>query len=128
MFHRRYSHCRPQNSARYNRITCLTVENTSFVKRLSCILHAFAKGYTPVTGTSPTPGRCGALAMRQTNCQHPNQMRINPAQGGGGASSVSVSPIVSLARKVRSIVWRVDPYRNQDERECERQTAAKHAS
>ena len=45
MFHRRYSNCRPQNSARYNRIICQTVENMSFLERLSCILHAFAKGY-----------------------------------------------------------------------------------
>ena len=30
MFHRRYSNCRPLNSARYNRIICQTVENTSF--------------------------------------------------------------------------------------------------
>ena len=45
MFHRRYSNCRPLNSARYNRIICQTVENTSFFERLSCILHALAKGY-----------------------------------------------------------------------------------
>ena len=47
MLHRRYSNCRPQNSARYNRIICQTVENMSFLERLrlSCILHAFAKGY-----------------------------------------------------------------------------------
>ena len=47
MFHRRYSNCRPQNSLRYNRIICQTVENMSFLERLrlSCILHAFAKGY-----------------------------------------------------------------------------------
>ena len=31
MFHRRYSNCRPLNSARYNRIICQTVENTSFL-------------------------------------------------------------------------------------------------
>ena len=45
MFHRRYSNCRPQNSTRYNRIICQTVENTSFLERLSCILQARAKGY-----------------------------------------------------------------------------------
>ena len=45
MFHRRYSNCRPLNSARYNRIICQTVENTSFFGRMSCILHALAKGY-----------------------------------------------------------------------------------
>ena len=45
MFHRRYSNCRPLNSARYNRIICQRVENTSFFERLSCILHALAKGY-----------------------------------------------------------------------------------
>ena len=47
MPHRRYSNCRPQNSARYNHIICQTVENMSFLERLrlSCILHAFAKGY-----------------------------------------------------------------------------------
>ena len=45
MFHLRYSNCRPLNSARYNRIICQTVENTSFFERLSCILHALAKGY-----------------------------------------------------------------------------------
>ena len=28
-----------------NRIICQTVENKSFLERLSCILHAFAKGY-----------------------------------------------------------------------------------
>ena len=38
MFHRRYSNCRPLNSARYNRIICQTVENTSFFERLSCII------------------------------------------------------------------------------------------
>ena len=32
MFHRRYSNCRPLNSARYNRIICQTVENTSFLR------------------------------------------------------------------------------------------------
>ena len=31
--------------ARYNRIICQRVENTSFFERLSCILHALAKGY-----------------------------------------------------------------------------------
>ena len=45
MFHRRYSNCRPQNSARYNSIICQTVENMSFLERLSWVLHAFAKGY-----------------------------------------------------------------------------------
>ena len=45
MFHRRYSNCRPLNSARYNRIICQTVENTSFFERLLCILHALAKSY-----------------------------------------------------------------------------------
>ena len=45
MFHRRYSNCRPLYSARYNRIICQRVENTSFFERLSCILHALAKGY-----------------------------------------------------------------------------------
>ena len=45
MFHRRYSKCRPQNSARYNRIICQRVENMSFLETLSCKLHAFAKGY-----------------------------------------------------------------------------------
>ena len=45
MSHRRYSNYRPQNSARYNRIICQTVENTSFLERLLRILHAFAKGY-----------------------------------------------------------------------------------
>ena len=45
MFHRRYSNCRPLNSSRYNRIICQRVENTSFFERLSCILHALAKGY-----------------------------------------------------------------------------------
>ena len=45
MSHRRYSNCRPLSSARYNRIICQTVENTSFLERLSCILHALAKGY-----------------------------------------------------------------------------------
>ena len=45
MFHRRYSNCRPLNSVRYNRIICQTVENTQFLERLSCILHALAKGY-----------------------------------------------------------------------------------
>ena len=45
MFHRPYSNCRPQNSARYNHIICQTVENTSILERLSCILHAFARGY-----------------------------------------------------------------------------------
>ena len=47
MFHRCYSNCRPQNSVRYNRIICQTVEKMSFLDRLrlSCILHAFAKGY-----------------------------------------------------------------------------------
>ena len=44
MFHHHYSNCRPQNSGWYNRIICQTVENTSFLERLSCILHAFAKG------------------------------------------------------------------------------------
>ena len=44
MFHRRYSNCRPQISAGYNRIIYQT-ENTSFLERLSCILHSFAKGY-----------------------------------------------------------------------------------
>ena len=39
MFHHRYSNCRPLNSARYNRIICQRVENTSFFERLSCILH-----------------------------------------------------------------------------------------
>ena len=29
-----------KNSARYNRIICQTVENTSFLERLSCILHS----------------------------------------------------------------------------------------
>ena len=33
MFHRRYSNCQPQNSARYNRIICQRVENTSFLRR-----------------------------------------------------------------------------------------------
>ena len=53
MFHRRYSNCRPQNSARCNRIICQTVEKTSFLERLPCILHAFAKGYqvtNPISG------------------------------------------------------------------------------
>ena len=45
MFHRRYSNCRPLNSARYNRVICQTVENTTFFERLSCILNALAKGY-----------------------------------------------------------------------------------
>ena len=45
MFHRCYSNCRPLNSARYNRIICQTVENTSFFERLSCIFHVLAKGY-----------------------------------------------------------------------------------
>ena len=45
MFHRRYSNCGPQNSARCNRIICQTVEKTSFLERLPCELHAFAKGY-----------------------------------------------------------------------------------
>ena len=45
MFHRRYSNCRPQNSAPYNRIIFQTVENTSFLLRLSYILYAFANGY-----------------------------------------------------------------------------------
>ena len=45
MSHRRYSNYRPQNSARYNRIICQTVENTSFLERLLRILQAFAKGY-----------------------------------------------------------------------------------
>ena len=45
MFHRRYSNCRPLNSARYNRIICQRVKNTSFFERLSCILRALAKGY-----------------------------------------------------------------------------------
>ncbi|CAH3017931.1 unnamed protein product, partial [Porites evermanni] len=45
MSHRRYSNYRPQHSARYNRIICQTVENTSFLERLLRILHAFAKGY-----------------------------------------------------------------------------------
>ena len=45
MFHLRYSNCRPLNSARYNRIICQTVQNTSFFERLSCILHALANGY-----------------------------------------------------------------------------------
>ena len=45
MFHHRYSNCQPLNSARYNRIICQTVENTSFFERLSCILHALSKGY-----------------------------------------------------------------------------------
>ena len=44
MFHRHYSNWRPQNSGWYNRIICQTVENTSFLERLSCILHACAKG------------------------------------------------------------------------------------
>ena len=44
MSHRRYLKCRPQNSARYNRII-QRVENTSFLETLSCKLHAFAKGY-----------------------------------------------------------------------------------
>ena len=53
MFHRRYSNCRPQNSARCNRIICQTVEKTSFLERLPCKLHAFAKGYQvtiPISG------------------------------------------------------------------------------
>ena len=33
MFHRRYSNCQPQNSARYYRIICQRVENTSFLRR-----------------------------------------------------------------------------------------------
>ena len=47
MFHRRYSNCRSQNYARYDRIIRQTVENTSFVERLLCVLRAFAlaKGY-----------------------------------------------------------------------------------
>ena len=45
MLHGRYSNCRLQNFARYNRTICQRVENTSFRERLSCILHAFAKGY-----------------------------------------------------------------------------------
>ena len=45
MFRRRYSNCRPQTSARYNRIICQAVVNMSFLERLSCILHAFEKGY-----------------------------------------------------------------------------------
>ena len=45
MFHHRYSNCRPLNSARFNHIICQTIENTSFLQRLSCILHALAKGY-----------------------------------------------------------------------------------
>ena len=45
MFHHRYSNCRPQNSARYNRIIRQTAENTSFLERLLRILQAFAKGY-----------------------------------------------------------------------------------
>ena len=43
MFHRRYSNCRPQNCARCNRIIRQTIENTSFLERLLCVLHAFAK-------------------------------------------------------------------------------------
>ena len=31
--------------SRHNRIICHRVENTSFFERLSCILHALAKGY-----------------------------------------------------------------------------------
>ena len=38
MFYRRCSNYRPLNSARYNRIICQTVENTSFFERLSCII------------------------------------------------------------------------------------------
>ena len=44
MFHRRYysySNCRQQNSARYNSVHNLSsVENTSFLERLPCILHS----------------------------------------------------------------------------------------
>ena len=36
--------------ARYNRIICQRVENTSFFERLSCILHALAKGYQGYQG------------------------------------------------------------------------------
>ena len=53
MFHRRYSNCRPENSAPYNPIICQTVENTSFLERLSYILHAFAKDYQGYTCTNP---------------------------------------------------------------------------
>ena len=53
MFHRPYSNCRPQNSARYNRMICQTVENTSVLERLSCILHACARGYHGYTVTNP---------------------------------------------------------------------------
>ena len=45
MFHRPYSNSRPLNSARYNRIICQRVENTSLFERLSLILHALAKGH-----------------------------------------------------------------------------------
>ena len=45
LFHRRHSNWGPQNSARCNRIICQTVEKTSFLERLPCKLHAFAKGY-----------------------------------------------------------------------------------
>ena len=45
MFNRRFSNCRPQNSAPYNPTIWQTVENTSFLEKLSYILQAFAKGY-----------------------------------------------------------------------------------
>ena len=49
MFHRRYSNCRPQNSARYNRIICQTVENVSSLERLSCVLGTRLQKVTKVT-------------------------------------------------------------------------------
>ena len=67
MFHRHYSNCRLQNSARYNRIICLTVEDTSFLERMSCILHEFAKGYqgyTPNFGFYVPPEREGKSGIK----------------------------------------------------------------
>lgn len=100
--------------------------------------------YAPVAGPPPPrppppPGKGGALATRQNKNlikphvkghlvgQNPNQRRTNfPTQG---ASSVSLSPIVSYLEKWGAWCgWRMDPYRNQGERECARQTATVHSS
>ena len=47
MFHRRYSNCRPQNSAQYNRIICQTVEKCHFLRGWGC--HAYCTRLQKVT-------------------------------------------------------------------------------